>query len=90
MSKVIYRTIHFNKHYIQRIESTPALKKRYIERVNLFLKNPKNPILRSHALIGNKKGQKSFSITGDYRIIFEEFKDYYLFLDIGTHSQVYG
>lgn len=89
MSKGIYRTIHFNKHYTQRIESTPALKKRYIERVNLFLKNPKNPILRSHALIGNKKGQKSFSITEDYRIIYEEFKEYYIFLDIGTHSQVY-
>ncbi len=90
MSKVIYRTTLYNKHYIQRIESNPALKKRFIERVNLFLKTPNNPVLRNHALKGNKKEQKSFSVTGDYRIIYEEFKDYYLFLDVGTHSQVYG
>lgn len=37
------------------------------------------------------KGKRAFSVTGDMRIIFEEFDDYVLviMLDIGTHAQVY-
>lgn len=48
--------------------------------------------MHDHALIGNMGGYRSFSVTGDYRIIYriEENGDIvFVFIDIGTHSQVY-
>lgn len=38
-----------------------------------------------------RRGKRSFSVTGDMRIIFEEHENYtmVLMLDVGTHNQVY-
>lgn len=62
------------------------------ERILLFSEDRKNLILRDHALTGNMLGKRSFSITGDYRIIYEERQNgeiVFVFLDIGTHAQIY-
>jgi len=57
--------------------------------LELFKINPQNPILRDHALKGDKIGLRSFSITGDYRVIYYIEDETAYFLDIGTHAQVY-
>ena len=62
------------------------------ERIELFLENRMARELHDHSLKNNMKGKKAFSVTGDYRIIYEEEKDkeiVFIFIDIGTHSQVY-
>lgn len=67
------------------------LERKFQERLDLFIKNKKNPILRDHNLIGKLKSFRAFSITGDVRVIYsEEPKDEIIFIDIGTHSQVYS
>lgn len=30
-----------------------------------------------------------FSVNGDVRIIYKELSDRYIFIDVGTHAQVY-
>lgn len=45
----------------------------------------------NHALAGKMLGKRAFSVTGSVRIIFKEYDNYVLvlFLDIGSHPQVY-
>lgn len=45
--------------------------------------------LHDHALSGKLKSRRAFSVSGDIRVIYEELEEAYVFLDIGTHSQVY-
>lgn len=53
--------------------------------------NPHEPRLRNHALAGDMRGRRAFSVTGDIRIIFREEGGYerVTLLEIGTHNQVY-
>jgi addiction module RelE/StbE family toxin len=76
-------------------KSFQRLSERYqvktLEVINLFASNPRDPILKNHALSGRMQGLRSISVTGDYRIIFEERKREILIilLDVGSHEQVY-
>lgn len=80
----------FRKHFKERILTHPELFARYQERVKLFQDNPRHPLIRDHALIGAKHMFRSFSITGDIRIIYFKEDDDVQFYDIGTHNQVYS
>lgn len=83
-------SLQFKKNFNKRISKGSQLEKRYKERLALFIKNRKSPILRDHKLTGKKKSFRSFSITGDFRVIyFPESEDIVTFIDIGTHNQVY-
>ncbi|MEK7141231.1 MAG: type II toxin-antitoxin system mRNA interferase toxin, RelE/StbE family [Patescibacteria group bacterium] len=79
----------FRKHFKERIENHAGLVVRYHERVMLFQENPHHPLIRDHALTGAKHGFRSFSITGDIRIIYFQEDNDVQFYDIGTHNQVY-
>ena len=66
------------------------IQKKFDERLLLFQKDPRDPLLRIHKLKGEKKPLKSMNITGDYRALFtQEDKDTITFHEIGTHSQLY-
>ena len=87
-------TVHkhptFTKHYRKRIFPSLKLKKQLEERIELFLINPKSPLLSDHPLKGDKTGKRAFSVTGDIRVIYAGSVDSeILLLDIGTHNQVY-
>ena len=81
----------FKKHFKTRIFLNRKLAKRYEERLDLFLKDRRNSILNDHKLVGRLEGTKAFNITGDIRVIYVEVgKNHFIFLDIGTHPQIYG
>ena len=63
-----------------------------IERIVIFKNNPYHPLLNNHKLKGNLRGFRPISVTGDLRIIIKEINNYEIveFLDIGTHSKLYG
>lgn len=80
----------FEKSYRKRIASLPKLVAKTKERVALFADNPLHPLLRDHALVGKQLRLRAFSIMGDLRIVYLPIaNDRVLFLDIGTHNQVY-
>lgn len=79
----------FEKAYVKRLRSEKKLTKQYKERVNLFLAGHRDQPLNDHALTGTMSGLRSFSISGDIRVIYRETASYYEFIDIGTHAQVY-
>ena len=82
----------FKKNYKIRISLNHKLSLQTKERIELFRSDPNNPILKDHTLIGAKKGLRSFSITGDIRIIYQPAdteNGEIIFYDIGSHNQVY-
>lgn len=41
------------------------------------------------ALTGDLQGRRSFSVTGDIRVIYVELNEKIILLDIGAHNQAY-
>lgn len=79
----------FEKNYKIRVSRNQKLQKQFHERYALFINNINNPLLRDHALSGKQHGRRAFSVTSDVRVIYQVTDEYYRFLDIGTHNQVY-
>ena len=84
--------IDFNKKFYKRYEKLPIKFQQKIDlALDVFAKNPLDPVLRNHALHGSLHNARAIWVTGDIRIIFREYEHYYfvLMLDVGTHNQVY-
>lgn len=63
-------------------------------RLDMFVSNPKHPLLRDHALSGIYEGYRSINITGDWRALYKIVEpiiedSFIVFVDLGTHSQLY-
>lgn len=68
-----------------------SLQTQYRERAEIFALNSKDSLLFDHKLSGKLKGNRAFSITGDYRVVYTKISnDEVVFLDVGTHNQVYS
>ena len=79
---------NFEKKFIK---LPPKLQEKFKERRNLFLENPFQSILNNHPLGGDRLGQWSINITGDWRAIYMlKGKNAIVFTDIDTHSNLYG
>jgi len=83
--------IFIHKNFIKRYKKLrPNDKKRFKERRDIFLTDPFNPILNNHALGGEYKKCRSINVTGDIRVIYLPVdKNTVLFVEIGSHSQLY-
>jgi len=75
------------RHYKLRIARDEHLKRDFRESVVTFLDN--RAVVNDHALQGAMQGKRAFSINTAYRVVYVEREDYYRFLDVGTHEQVY-
>lgn len=84
--------IKYHRKFQKRFEKLPpSMKVKVLEAVDKFIKNPLDKTLKNHPLKGRLIGKRAFSVTGDMRVIFEEYDGYLLviMLDVGTHNQVY-
>lgn len=89
VEKILYSQ-SFLKHFRARVNKDIKLSAKYEKRVKLFLSSPQHALLRNHNLIGKHSGDRAFSVTGDIRVIYKFIdENTVLFLDIGTHNQVY-
>ena len=81
----------FKKSFNKRVSPNLRLSDKFKERMNLFSRESRNPILQDHQLTGKTKHYRSFSINGDIRVIYRVIDDNTVaFVDIGTHNQVYS
>ena len=60
-----------------------------MERIQLFAQNQDAQILHRHELLGRKRGLSSINITGDWRALYKVIGDDVVFVELGTHSQLY-
>lgn len=66
------------------------IREQFATRIRIFLEDEYHPVLNNHRLAGEYEGCRSINITGDYRAVYQK-RDMgsALFIDIGTHSQLY-
>lgn len=80
----------FKRAFKKRVAGNANTEARFWERVETFKNNPFDPTLRTHKLSGKLKELWSFSIEYDLRVIFYFVSEQRsLFIDIGTHKEVY-
>lgn len=80
----------YEKAYKVRIVSNKKLVLHTKERIVLFKIDHNNPVLKDHGLTGAKRKLRAFSVSGDIRIVYMPVSDTeVIFLDIGSHNQVY-
>ena len=80
----------FKRCYRKKIRENDKLRRRFWTRMEMFLRNPFSPQLRTHKLSGQLEGQWAFSVDADCRVIFEFIgEDKVLLIDIGSHDEVY-
>lgn len=86
------RTIIFHKHFEKRYSKlSQKVKESFKKRRDIFIDDPENLILGIHMLHGEYGDYLSFNITGDIRVIYKEIKkDTFVFIDIGSHSELYS
>ncbi len=90
--------IKYNRKFINNFKSRVLIKKRllnlYSEQLNKFYISWEHPDLKTHALkdIGkrNLSGKWAFHVDSDCVVIFKLENEWFYFIDIGTHKQVYG
>jgi addiction module RelE/StbE family toxin len=81
----------FKKVFKKRVKST-VIETEFWNKLELFVKNPFDSRLKTHKLSGNLKDLWSFSIEYDLRVVFyftEDKPKKAVFVDIGTHDEVY-
>lgn len=83
--------VFFHKHFDKRFSKLPyKVQLKAMERIQLFRTDPLARVLNNHALGGKYSSSRSIDVTGNYRALYESLgDDGALFVDIGTHSQLY-
>lgn len=80
----------FIKSYKKRIANNAKLVQKVTERIDFFKIDSANPLLKDHTLSGKKSHLRAFWISGDIRIVYLPVsKEVVIFIDIGSHNQVY-
>ena len=88
MKKIEY-TKQFQKRLKQRYGHQPKVLELFRSQLDLFALGVRKEPIKDHPLTGRLKGLKAFSIGGDVRVVYQVTENSYLFLDIGSHNQVY-
>lgn len=84
---IIIRTKYFSKIAVK---LPTKVKHALAERLQIFMKDPFAVILNNHLLQGDRRPYRSINITGDYRLIYEQYdEDTVRLIDIDTHSNLY-
>jgi addiction module RelE/StbE family toxin len=80
----------FKRAYKKRLKKQPDLEVLFRQRLTLYVENCFHPRLKTHKLSGRLETYWSFSLAYDLRVIFQFISDdEVIFLDIGTHDEVY-
>jgi addiction module RelE/StbE family toxin len=80
----------FKRTYRKKLKHYPEIKQQLSAALNLFVKDPFHPTLKTHKLGGPLKGNYAFSLGYDLRVVFKFMDKDKVFLEtIGTHEEVY-
>lgn len=81
-----------SKGFKKNFKKMPAkIKQQFKQKIIIFLVDEYHSVLNNHKLAGEYGDYRSINVTGDYRAIYKKLdQDTVLFIDIGTHSQLYG
>lgn len=86
--------IKFSRKFRKQYDKSEAkIRAVFEKRLQMFMKDPFDPLLNNHQLTGILKSYRSINITGDWRALYSEYtlgnKRVIVFEMFGTHSQLY-
>ena len=82
-------TIILHRNFKKQYKKLNGERRRFRERINLFLKNPFHPLLNNHSLHGEYRSYRSINAGGDLRVIYQEIDSHTVHFIIDTHSNLY-
>jgi len=85
--KPIKFSLRFRRNFRSRISHNEQLVEAYQASTQAFLQDPE--LVGDHPLEEPLKDKRAFWMNNDYRMVYQVREDNLLFLDIGTHEQVY-
>ncbi len=83
--------IVFHRSFEKQLRKLPRkIQNQFVERLELFIKDMRHPLLHVHTLSGTRYPLQSMNVTSDYRALFVIEKERVVFYEIGTHTMLYG
>lgn len=83
--------IVFHNTFQKKFQKLPVkIQKQFYKRLDFFLRDKFDQTLNNHSVERAFPYCRSINITGDYRAIFKDCDDSVVFLNIGTHSELYS
>jgi addiction module RelE/StbE family toxin len=83
--------IEFHKKFKKSLNKKDIkIEKKFFKILKIFQEDQFHYSLNNNALTGKFKGIRSINITGDIRAHYHESKDKIVFLNIGSHSELYS
>lgn len=82
--------IKFHTTFKKKLKKIPLkVQERFYERLNLFVDDKFTRVLNNHSVHKVYSNCRSINISGDYRALFEDYGEVVVFINIGTHSDLY-
>ena len=70
---------------------SPKVRAALADRLRIFMVDPWNYLLNNHPLHGSMRSYRSINITGDFRLVYEEYDTETIrLIDVDTHNGLYG
>jgi addiction module RelE/StbE family toxin len=83
--------VEFSPIFNKKRKAAPLeIKQVFREVLDLFAENPNHPALRNHTLTGKYAGFRSIDVTDDWRALYRTENERIIFVDLGTHGELYG
>lgn len=79
----------FKKSYKKRIAGNPKLVAQFEEKTSLFINGVSGYPIYDHPLTGKLAGKRSFTVSSDCRVVYKVVDGVCVFIDVGSHNQVY-
>ena len=84
-------SIEFAPLFTKQRKAAPLeIKQAFRDALDLFYENPNHVALRNHPLTGKYQGFRSIDVTEDWRALYRTEPERIIFVEIGTHDQLYG
>lgn len=85
------KRIEFAPIFAKKLIRTPVkIKVAFKQALELFLEDTYHESLRNHQLTGRYSGNRSIDVTEDWRALYREERERIIFVELGTHSELYG
>jgi len=79
-----------HKVFLKKIEKLPPkIREQFFERVRIFHRDTFDIILQNHSVDRAYPDCRSINVSGDYGAIYYINHNIAIFIDIGTHSELY-
>ena len=91
MSKSNKKRIEFSPIFTNKLKRIPLeIKIAFRETLEIFLEDQYHLSLRNHILSEEYAGIRSINVTEDWRALYREETERIIFIDFGTHEELYG